>query len=140
MLFSRPSRSAGFTLVELLIVISIIGIIAGMVIASYSNASQDSRRVVASQQQVVLQSAVDNWIAGQTNLSTAQAAYNAATNSLGRLSLVSAYLDDTTAAQFTNNASGQLQSSVMEQTDQYVTLGDWADGSYPHVTVQSTSN
>jgi prepilin-type N-terminal cleavage/methylation domain-containing protein len=140
MLFSRPSRSDGFTLVELLIVISIIGIIAGMVIASYSNASQDSRRVVASQQQVVLQSAVDNWIAGQTNLSTAQAAYNAATNSLGRLSLVSAYLDDTTAAQFTNNASGQLQSSVMEQTDQYVTLGDWADGSYPHVTVQSTSN
>jgi prepilin-type N-terminal cleavage/methylation domain-containing protein len=140
MLAPQPSRRGGFTLVELLIVISIIGIIAGMVIASYSNASQDSRRVVASQQQIVLQSAVDNWIAGQTNLSTAQAAYNAATNSAARLSLVSAYLDDTTAAQFTNNASGQLQSSVMEQTDQYVTLGDWADGSYPHVTIQSTSN
>lgn len=140
MLFSRPFRKGGFTLVELLIVISIIGIIAGMVIASYSNASQDSRRVVASQQQVVLQSALDNWIAGQTNLSTAQSSYNAATNSAGRLALISAYLDDTTAAQFTNNASGQLQSTVMEQTDQYVTFGDWADGSYPHVTIQGTSH
>jgi prepilin-type N-terminal cleavage/methylation domain-containing protein len=147
MLFHQSSRSGGFTLIELLIVISIIGIIAGMVIAAYSNASQDSRDVVVRQQQVVLQSALDNWIASATNsetgkamtVSEAQTAYNAETNSYNRLQLIKSYLDDATLAQFSNNA-GQLQSDVMQETSQYVTFGDWADGSYPHVTVQSTSN
>jgi type II secretory pathway pseudopilin PulG len=120
-------------LVELLIVISVIGIIAGMVIAAYSNAAQDSRRVVASQQQAVIQSAVDNWIAGQTNLSAARTSYSALTTSAARLNLVQAYLHDTTTAQFATNASGLLQSEVMEKTSQYVTIGDWADGSYPKV-------
>jgi hypothetical protein len=91
---------------------------------------------------------VDNWIASATNatngsiltISEARTAYNAETNSYNRLHLVGAYLDASTLADFTNNASGQLQSTVMGQTDQYVTFGDWADGSYPHVTVQSTSN
>ena len=55
----------GFSLVELLLVLGIISIMAAMVINSFSNAAQDSRNVVTRQQQVTLQSAVNNWVAGQ---------------------------------------------------------------------------
>jgi len=144
----HPNRRSGFTLIELLIVISIIGIIAAMVIASYSNAAQDSRGVVAMQQQAVLQSALDDWIAnavdtnGSTRyltLSEAQTLYNSKASSYDRLQLIKGYLDEQTTSQFTNNSSGQLQSSVMEKTSpkQYITFGDWVTGSYPHVALQN---
>lgn len=55
----------GFSLVELLLVLGIISIMAAMVINSFSNAAQDSRNVVTRQQQATLQSAVNNWVAGQ---------------------------------------------------------------------------
>ncbi len=56
-----PSRR-GFTLVELLVVIAIIGVLASLVIASFSNVTQDTRNVIALQQQAVLQEALNNWI------------------------------------------------------------------------------
>ncbi|HIG84251.1 MAG TPA: type II secretion system protein [Verrucomicrobia bacterium] len=55
----------GFSLVELLLVLGIISIMAAIVINSFSNAAQDSRNVVSRQQQATLQSAVNNWVAGQ---------------------------------------------------------------------------
>ena len=57
--------NAGFSLVELLLVLGIVSIMAAIVINSFSNAAQDSRNVVARQQQATLQSAVNNWVAGQ---------------------------------------------------------------------------
>ena len=56
---------AGFSLVELLLVLGIISIMASIVINSFSNAAQDSRNVITRQQQATLQSAVNNWVAGQ---------------------------------------------------------------------------
>ena len=55
----------GFSFVEMLLVLGIISIMAAIVINSFSNASQDSRNVVARQQQATLQSAINNWVAGQ---------------------------------------------------------------------------
>jgi|TARA_B110001454_G_C12686425_1_gene420370 prepilin-type N-terminal cleavage/methylation domain-containing protein len=54
-----------FSLVELLLVLAIISIMAALVINSFSNAAQDSRNVMARQQQATLQSAINNWISGQ---------------------------------------------------------------------------
>jgi prepilin-type N-terminal cleavage/methylation domain-containing protein len=136
----HPTESrAGFTLVELLIVISIIGIIAAMVISSYSNASQDSREVVVMQQQAVLQSALDDWIANSSSIGSAQATYNATSGDRARLDLIKGYLDDLTTAQFstTNTSQGFLQSGVMQKTAQYVSFGAWTSGSYPKVQIQN---
>lgn len=59
------NKDVGFSLVELLLVLGIISIMAAIVINSFSNAAQDSRNVVTRQQQATLQSAVNNWVAGQ---------------------------------------------------------------------------
>ena len=64
---SMTSRSyhfkpRGFSLVELLLVLGIISIMASIVINSFSNAAQDSRNVLAKQQQAPWQSAVNNWV------------------------------------------------------------------------------
>ena len=58
-------HSRGFSLVELLLVLGIISIMASIVINSFSNAAQDSRNVLAKQQQATLQSAINNWVASQ---------------------------------------------------------------------------
>ncbi len=40
----RKHRNSGFTLVEILIVVIILGILAAIVIPQFTNASQDARR------------------------------------------------------------------------------------------------
>ncbi len=66
---SRPSanRHPAFSLIELLIVIAIIGVMASMVVAAFSNATQDARRVVVLQQQAVLQEALNTWITRESS-------------------------------------------------------------------------
>lgn len=51
-----------FTLVEMLLVIAIISILAGLVISNISNAAHDTRDVVARQQLAVVQEAVNHWV------------------------------------------------------------------------------
>ncbi len=58
-------RAHAFSLVEVLLVLAIISIMAALVINAFSNAAQDSRNVMARQQQATIQSAVNNWVAGQ---------------------------------------------------------------------------
>lgn len=132
----------GFTMVEMLIVISVIAIMAAMVISAFSNASQDTRRVVARQQQAAVQAAVNAWITNQASgtgsLAEAQTTYNNAGNSLSRLNLVSGYLDETTMTHLRSNTSGnsQILSEALKKTDQHLEMPAWTGLDYPKVELK----
>ncbi len=143
----QSSRRA-FTLIEMLLVIAIISILAGLVISNISNAAQDSREIVSRQQLAVVQEAVNHWVnreigrvtvAGGAGASVTQVmnTYNAASTVGARYSLFQNYLDDATRENFTaDNTTGKLSSQAMRDTSHYLTLPTWATGSYPKVQFQ----
>jgi prepilin-type N-terminal cleavage/methylation domain-containing protein len=141
--YSNPA----FSLVELLLVIAIIAIMASLVIAAFSNASADSRLVIARQQQAVVQEAVNSWVAYNSSgkksdgtarsLASARSDYNAATTGLDRLALVQAYLDSATYSHLVANTSNvdRVRSDAMVKSGQYLQITDWPSGSYPKVNL-----
>lgn len=139
---SPRSQAHGFTMVEMLIVIAVIAIMASLVISAFANAAQDTRRVVARQQQAAVQSAVNAWVARQSSgtgsLSAAMATYNAQPTSLARLNLVASYLDEKTADHLRTNTvnTGQILSEALKKTNQYLELPVWAANSYPKVDLK----
>lgn len=77
------NRKGGFTLVELLAVIAIIAVLAGVVIASIGNATTAAQDASVSRQEQVLNSALQNHIAAggaaATDVNNTLAALTAAT-------------------------------------------------------------
>lgn len=134
-----PRGNAAFTLVELLLVISVIAIMGALAISHFSNASQDTRRVVARQQQAALQSAVNAWVAGQisgnNSVGAARATYNTPATSKDKLDLIAAYIDDVTYEHFDEHTADddELQTASMAHLSYYLQLPDWSAGSYPKV-------
>ncbi len=137
-----PSTSKrAFTLVEMLIVIAVIGIMSALVISSFSNAAQDTRRVVARQQQAAVQNAVNAWVnsfSQQQGLAQSRTTYNLAGTSKGRLQLVQAYLDDSTLSHFLANTTNnnEVKSTALSKTSQYLLLDTWNANSYPKVELK----
>ncbi|MES2467658.1 MAG: type II secretion system protein [Verrucomicrobiota bacterium] len=144
----KRTRNA-FTLVEMLIVIAIISILAAMAISSFSNAAQDSRAVVVSQQLASVQEAVNNWAARQigrvtavggnpTSIEQVRVIYNAPTTASGRLAVFAGYLDESTRSTLSaDDTTGRVTSDAMRQTGRWLTLPDWdpAVGKYPKVQI-----
>lgn len=128
-------------MIEMLIVIAIIGIMSALVIASFSNAAQDSRRVVARQQQAAVQNAVNAWVSYESSVKSlfdARKAYNDAGNGKARLDLVQRYLDSTSVSHFGANTTdnNKIQSAALKKTGQYLQLGAWSKSSYPKVELK----
>lgn len=130
-------------MIEMLIVITVIGIMSALVISAFSNAAQDTRRVVARQQQAAVQSAVNAWVSSysqQYSLAEARTAYNNAATSKGRLQLVGKYLDDATLAHFLNPSNtvnnNEVKSAALKKTGQFLDLSDWNSASYPKVELK----
>lgn len=128
-------------MVEMLIVIAVIGIMSALVISAFSNAAQDTRRVVARQQQAAVQNAVNAWVnsTSQTQgLGQARNLYNLAATSKGRLQLVQTYLDDATLSHFLANTSNnnEVKSAALSKTGQYLLLDSWSANSYPKVELK----
>tara|TARA_R110000850_G_scaffold185992_9_gene311925 strand:+ start:1076 stop:1549 length:474 start_codon:yes stop_codon:yes gene_type:complete len=139
---SRPHKArSAFTMVEMLIVIAVIGIMSALVISAFSNAAQDTRRVVARQQQAAVQNAVNAWVnskSDEVGISGSRSLYNAAGTSKGRLQLVQLYLDDSSIAHFISNtiSDGEVKSAALKKTGQYLALDTWVASSYPKVELK----
>lgn len=135
---SRKPESA-FSLVELLIVIAIIGIMSSLVMSYITNAAKDSRMVIALQQQVVMQEALNAWIASSNSLGDAQAAYTPGSASV-MLGYLERYLKNSTETQ-TNKmfyASGsRIRSDVLDKAGKALVFSTWGATNYPVVEMTS---
>jgi prepilin-type N-terminal cleavage/methylation domain-containing protein len=141
----KKKAARAFTLVEMLLVVAIISVLAAMVISNFSNASQDTRAVVARQQLAVVQEAVNHWVnheigrvttsgtPGKT-VNQVMTSYNGASTTTTRYNLFKSYLDDSTQTSLeVDTSSGHITSQAMRDVGMYLTLPDWAASSYPKV-------
>lgn len=131
----------GFSLVEMLVTIAVIGVLTGLVITSISNASGDARMVTARQQQAVLQGALNNWIAasstGTNSLTTVLTTYGNASGASGKLALLQNYLQAGTYAEFTaNSVSNRVQTDAMKKAGVYLEFSAWTTANYPMVEMK----
>jgi type II secretory pathway pseudopilin PulG len=152
----QHSRRNGFSFVEAIFTIAIIGIMSSLVVAAISNASRDAHRVMARQQQASVQSALTAWVLAQTRVgSTAQfrslenvrTTYNALNTTSARFNLLipnpaspdpnlrAGFLDQTTADHFLDYTTGtdKLKTTALDNAKQYLSLPTWQSGDFPRV-------
>lgn len=141
-----PRLASGFSLVEALLTIAIMGILSSLVVGVVSNASKDASRMMARQQQGAVQSAVSAWVSskmrdpytGQVqSLESIRGSYNSVSTSLARLNLAASFLDDATANHFTSSTSnsGAIKSEALNMSSQHLELPNWDASSYPKVNL-----
>jgi len=130
-------KKGGFTLIEMLIVVAVIGVMTSLVIAAITNSSADAKLVIARQQQATIQEALNAWIAS-TNSAAARSLYQSNTTGTQKITLIRKYLDTnarwmTTGLTYTDDG---LQTDNMKAVNVKLAFGTWAQGSYPVVTLQ----
>jgi prepilin-type N-terminal cleavage/methylation domain-containing protein len=144
----------GFTFVEAIFTIAIIGIMASLVVSAISNASRDANRVVARQQQAAINEALQAWVMSQMRVAGSgqiqsvdliRADYNSRGTTQARFNLIipmptattpdlrTGFLDQSTATHFldyTTN-SERLKSAALDGARQYIVLPNWIEGEAP---------
>lgn len=136
-----PKRfSNGFTFLEVIIVVAVIGVMSALAISAFSNGATDAREIVARQQQATVQSAVNAWVCGRLTgsmtVAEVRSAYNAVAGSEARLTLIRNYLDDVSYSHFVSESTSPLnrvESAATRKLGWYISLPDWTSGSYPKV-------
>jgi prepilin-type N-terminal cleavage/methylation domain-containing protein len=149
-------KQQGFSFVEAIFTIAIIGIMSSLVVAAISNAARDAHRVMARQQQAAVNSALTAWVMAQTRVgSTAQVrsmesvrtTYNALPTTSARFNLLvpnpaspdpsvrAGFLDQTTADHFLDYTTGtdRLKTAAMDNAKQYLSMPTWQSGDFPRV-------
>lgn len=149
-------RRNGFSFVEAIFTIAIIGIMSSLVVAAISNASRDAHRVMARQQQAAVQSALTAYVMAQTRVGTTaqmrslesvRTSYNSLSTTSARFNLLipnptsadpnvrAGFIDQTTADHFLDYTIGtdKLKTAALENAKQYLSLPTWQSGDFPRV-------
>jgi len=149
-------RKNGFSFVEAIFTIAIIGIMSSLVVAAISNASRDAHRVMGRQQQAAVQSALTAWVMAQNRvgntaqlrgLESVRISYNALGTTSARFNLLvpnatsadpnlrAGFLDQTTADHFLDYTTGtdKLKTAALDNAKQYLSLPTWQSGDFPRV-------
>lgn len=152
----QTRRRNGFSFVEAIFTIAIIGIMSSLVVAAISNASRDAHRVMGRQQQAAVQSALTAWVMAQSrvgntaqlrSLESVRTTYNALSTTSARFNLLTpnptspdpnlraGFLDQTTADHFLDYTTGtdKLKTAALDNAKQYLSLPTWQSGDFPRV-------
>ncbi len=123
---------SAFSLVEILLVIAVIAILSGLAVSYVGGAADNSRILVARQQQVQLQTALDAWITAQSSgtagLGGAKVAYS--TNATTMLAALGPYLRDPGVFSV---SGGAVSSAALAASGKSLQFSSWTDNSYPKV-------
>jgi len=141
----HTEKGKGFSFVEAIFTIAIIGIMSSLVVSAISNASRDAHRVMGRQQQAAVQGALTAWVMAQSRVgNTAQVR---GLESSARFNLLvpnpsspdpnlrAGFLDQTTADHFLDHTTGtdRLKTAALDSARQHLTLPAWQSGDFPRV-------
>ena len=132
---ANKSERDGFSLIELLITMAVIGVMSALIISAITNASRDSSNVVARQQQVVVQQALNAWVSASTSTNTISSARTRYTAASDKLALIRDYLQASTYDHFVQNTTTntRIQSDAMKKINVHLRFSEWNATNYPAV-------
>lgn len=123
---------SAFSLVEALLVVAVIAVLSGLAVSYVGGASDTSKLLVARQQQVELQTALDAWItaksSGTAGLAGAKSAYS--TDCSAMLAALGPYLRDPGVF---STSGGSVSSAALAASGKSLQFSSWTEGSYPKV-------
>lgn len=124
----------GFSLVEMLMVIAVIGIISALVLPQILDIKSGAQNSVARQQQAQIQTALDSWIAAESGkpggLAAARALYSDANGA--KLQLLQKYLQPSTYDGLSPSGNS-VTSSALDSANAYLQFSEWPSGGQPTV-------
>jgi prepilin-type N-terminal cleavage/methylation domain-containing protein len=158
-------RRSGFSLVEAVLTIAIIGIMSALAVSAISNGSVDASRILARQQQAAIQEALFAWVMSQSrvtvngvetsqlrSIASIQSDYNTlATTDVARFALIAGtaaknyedgFLDQSLVGHIYKNTigSGPLKTDALIMSSQHIVLPNWTTGGQPSVQIVNAGN
>lgn len=122
--YKGKANACGFSLVEVLVVIAVIGILSALILPQILDVREGSQEAVARQQQSELQTALGNWLVARSSesggLAAARTVYNGTS---GKLGLLENYLQPATYASL--SGGNTVSSTALDAANAYLQFSDW---------------